>query len=180
MNTYSEVNETDPLAPHGDEVESPPRWIGCVVGLSSGIFAVSVGMVVGALGNARSSLDLVGSSFIDRTPRWLKEQAIQIFGTNDKIALEVGMIGVLIIASGVLGLLSRKRLTPLRFGIVGFGILGALSALEHAGAGFFCGCLLARWARDFHRASSHTRGGLRNSKHACRCWGDDLGLAQSL
>lgn len=135
MNTFSEFSETDPTAPHGDEVASPPRWIGCVVGLSSGFFAVSMGMVVGTLGNSRSSLDLVGSSFIDRTPLWLKERAIQIFGTNDKIALEVGMIGVLIIAAGMLGLFSRRRLAPLQIGIVGFGTLGAASASEHAGAG---------------------------------------------
>mgnify|MGYP000439170384 CR=1 FL=1 len=136
MNTNTDFGETDPLAPRGDEVVSPPIWIGGVVGLSSGIFAVSTGLVVSALGNSQSSFDLVGSSFIDRTPRWLKELAIQAFGTNDKIALEVGMVGVLIVASGVLGLLSRKRLTPLQFGIVGFGILGALSAFERDGAGF--------------------------------------------
>ncbi len=136
MNTFSGFSETDPIAPRGDEVTPPPRWIGCVVGLSSGIFAVSMGMVVGALGNSRSSLDLVGSSFIDRTPLWLKERAIQTFGTNDKIALQIGMIGVLIIASGVLGLLSRKRLAPLQIGIVGFGILGAVAASEHVGTGF--------------------------------------------
>ena len=137
MNMYSDLTETDPLAPRGDEISSSPRWIGCVVGLSSGIFAVSVGMVVGALGDSRSSLDLVGSSFIDRTPRWLKELAIQTFGTNDKIALEVGMVGMLVIVSGILGLLSRERLAPLQVGIVSFGILGALSAFEHAGAGVF-------------------------------------------
>ena len=136
MNTFSEFSETDPTAPRGDEGVSPPRWIGCVVGLSSGFFAVSTGMVVGALGNSRSSLDLVGSSFIDRTPPWLKEQAIQTFGTNNKIALEVGMIGVLIIAAGVLGLFSRKRLVPLQIGIVIFGLLGAIAASEHVGAGF--------------------------------------------
>ena len=136
MNTFSGFSETDPIAPRGDEVTPPPRWIGCVVGLSSGIFAVSMGMVVGALGNSRSSLDLVGSSFIDRTPLWLKERAIQTFGTNDKIALQIGMIGVLIIASGVLGLLSRKRLAPLQIGIVGFGILGAVAASEHVGTSF--------------------------------------------
>ncbi len=136
MNTYSGFSETDPIAPRGDEASSPPRWIGCVVGLSSGIFAVSMGLVVGALGNSRSSLDLVGSSFIDRTPLWLKERAIRTFGTNDKTALEVGMIGALIIASCVLGLLSRKRLAPLQIGIVGFGILGAGAASEHVGTGF--------------------------------------------
>ena len=136
METFPEVSETDPFAPRSDEVVLPPRWIGGVVGLSSGFFAVVVGMVVAALGNSRSSFDLVGSSLIDRTPPWLKELAIQTFGTNNKIALEIGMIGVLIIASGVLGLLSRKRLTPLRLGIVSFGIIGALSAIEQSGAGF--------------------------------------------
>lgn len=135
MDPSSEFDETDPLAPRADEVASPPRWIGCVVGLSSGIFAVSTGMVVAALGNSRSSLDLVGSSFIDRTPPWVKERAIQTFGTNNKIALEVGMIGVLIIASGILGFLSRKRLAFLQYGIVGFGIVGVLAAFEHADAG---------------------------------------------
>ena len=137
MNTFSEFSETDPTAPRGDEVVSPPRWIGCIVGLASGFFAVAMGMVVSALGNSRSSLDLVGSSFIDRTPPWLKEQAIQTFGANNKIALEVGMVAVLIIASGLLGLFSRKRLAPLQIGIVIFGLLGALSASEHVGAGFF-------------------------------------------
>ena len=137
MNAFSEFSETDPTAPRGDEVVYPPRWIGCIVGLASGFFAVAMGMVVSALGNSRSSLDLVGSSFIDRTPPWLKEQAIQTFGTNNKIALEVGMVAVLIIASGLLGLFSRKRLAPLQIGIVIFGVLGALSASEHVGAGFF-------------------------------------------
>lgn len=136
MNTISELSETDPTAPRGDEVVAPPRWIGCVVGLSSGIFAVSTTLLVGALGNSRSALDLVGSSFIDRTPPWLKELAIQTFGTNNKIALEVGMVAVLIIASGLLGLFSRKRLALLQIGIVIFGLLGAVSASEHVEASF--------------------------------------------
>ena len=117
------------------------------------------GLVVSALGDSQSSFEIVGSSFIDRTPRWHKELAIQAFGTNDKIALEVGMVGVLIIASGVLGLLSRKRLTPLQFGIVGFGILGALSATERDGAGFIaviaplCGIFAGLFAA--HRLHSY-------------------------
>lgn len=60
MNTNTDFGETDPLAPRGDEVVSPPSWIGGVVGLSSGIFAVSSGLVVSALGDSQSSFDLVG------------------------------------------------------------------------------------------------------------------------
>ena len=59
METFPEVSETDPFAPRSDEVVLPPRWIGGVVGLSSGFFAVVVGMVVASLGNSRSSFYLV-------------------------------------------------------------------------------------------------------------------------
>ena len=159
MDTYPEFGETDPLAPRGGVIAPIPRWIGGVVGLSSGLFAVSVGTVVSALGKSRTSLDLVGSSFIDRTPLWLKELAIQTFGTKNKIALQVGMLAVLLTASVVLGLLSRKRLAPLQAGIVGFGILGAVSALEHVGTGVMssvaplCGVVAGLFAAN--RLHSH-------------------------
>lgn len=159
MDTYQEFGETDPLAPRGGVIAPIPRWIGGVVGLSSGLFAVSVGTVVSALGNSRTSLDLVGSSFIDRTPLWLKELAIQTFGTKNKIALQVGMLAVLLTASVVLGLLSRKRLAPLQVGIVGFGVLGAVSALDHVGTGVMssvaplCGVVAGLFAAN--RLHSH-------------------------
>ena len=159
MDTYPEFGETDPLAPRGGVIAPIPRWIGGVVGLSSGLFAVSVGTVVSALGKSRTSLDLVGSSLIDRTPLWLKELAIQTFGTKNKIALQVGMLAVLLTASVVLGLLSRKRLAPLQVGIVGFGVLGAVSALDHVGTGVMssvaplCGVVAGLFAAN--RLHSH-------------------------
>jgi hypothetical protein len=90
---------------------------------------------------------------------WLKELAIQTFGTKNKIALQVGMLAVLLTASVVLGLLSRKRLAPLQAGIVGFGILGAVSALDHVGTGVMssvaplCGVVAGLFAAN--RLHSH-------------------------
>jgi len=137
----SEVNlsperEVDPNAPHstGGLQVTPSRKISAFVGLVAGALAVTTGMVVAALGNVASPIDAVGSSFIDRTPRWLKELAIDWFGTNDKTALRVGIVIVLILVSLISGSLSNKSPSPLIGAIVVFSILGALSASERTGS----------------------------------------------
>ncbi|MEY3070760.1 MAG: hypothetical protein RL473_867, partial [Actinomycetota bacterium] len=101
--------EVDPDAPQsaGGLHVSPSRKLSAFVGLVAGALAVTTGMVVAALGNVASPIDAVGSSFIDRTPRWLKELAIEWFGTNDKTALRVGIVVVLILVSLISGSLSN-------------------------------------------------------------------------
>ena len=137
----SEVNlsperEVDPNAPQspGGLLVTPSRKMSALVGLVAGAIAVTTGMVVAALGNVASPIDAVGSSFIDRTPRWLKELAIDWFGTNDKTALRVGIVIVLILVSLISGSLSNKTPSPLVAAIVIFSFLGALSASERAGS----------------------------------------------
>ena len=128
--------EVDPDAPQsaGGLHVSPSRKLSAFVGLVAGALAVTTGMVVAALGNVASPIDAVGSSFIDRTPRWLKELAIEWFGTNDKTALRVGIVVVLILVSLISGSLSNKSPSPLISAIVVFSILGALSASERTGS----------------------------------------------
>ena len=55
--------------------------------------AVTIGMLVAGIIDVVSPIDAVGSEFIDRIPPWLKTLAIDWFGTNDKRALRVGIIG---------------------------------------------------------------------------------------
>ncbi len=132
----STEREVDPNAPQstGGLLVVPSRKISASVGLVAGSLAVTTGMVVAALGNVASPIDAVGSSFIDRTPRWLKELAIDWFGTNDKTALRVGIVIVLILVSLIGGAFSNKRPSPLVGAIVIFSFLGALSASERAGS----------------------------------------------
>ena len=136
MNDLSPEREIDPNAPQsssGLQVD-PSRKISALVGLVAGALAVTTGMVVAALGNVASPIDAVGSSFIDRTPRWLKELAIDWFGTNDKTALRVGIVIVLVLVSLISGLFSNKSPSPLIGAIVVFSFLGALSASERTGS----------------------------------------------
>ncbi|MCX6532600.1 MAG: hypothetical protein NTW34_00190, partial [Actinobacteria bacterium] len=128
--------EVDPLAPqqHTSLLSSPSRRLGAIVGLLSGALAVTIGMLVAALGEVASPIDAVGSSFIDRTPRWLKTLAIDWFGTNDKTALRVGIVIVLAAIALIAGSVSVKSPAPRVSAILIFAFVGALSASEREGS----------------------------------------------
>jgi DMSO/TMAO reductase YedYZ molybdopterin-dependent catalytic subunit len=66
----------------------------------------------------------VGSEFIDHTPKWLKILAIQLFGTNDKVALKVGMISTIAGFALVSGAITRRNRNRGLAIIAVFGLLG--------------------------------------------------------
>src|ERR1700712_1394350 len=108
----------------------PARRTGVVAGLVAGAIAVTIGMLVAGIISVTSPIDAVGSTFIDHVPAWLKSLAISWFGTNDKVALRVGIIVILAIAAGALGIASRRRPVVGSVGIAVFGIVGMLAALN--------------------------------------------------
>lgn len=85
-------------------------------------------MLVAAITEVVSPIDAVGSEVIDRAPLWVKERAIDWFGTDDKLALRIGICSILGVAALVLGLLSAKRPVVGMAGIGVFGLVGALAA----------------------------------------------------
>lgn len=111
-----------------------PRGAAAVGGLVVGTVAVTTGMLIASWADRPSPIDSVGSSFIDRTPRWLKELAIDWFDTNDKTALRVGIVLVLAAVSMALGAASRRGVRPLVVGVGAFAVVGALSAAERPGS----------------------------------------------
>jgi len=148
--------ETDPGAPRRADPDVAslviPRWAAAVAGLASGAVAVTTGMIVAAFADRPSPIDAVGSSFIDRTPRWLKELAIDWFGANDKTALRAGIVIVLVATSIGLGVVSRHRVRPMLVGIAVFAIVGALATGERPGSNALSviapliGALVGSWA----------------------------------
>ena len=71
----------------------------------------AVGQYFNLLGSASSPLNSLGETFIDLTPRWLKQFAVDTFGTNDKLALRTGMVVVLLVVAAAVGILARHRRT---------------------------------------------------------------------
>ena len=70
------------------------------------------------------------SEFIDHTPKWLKNLAVEWFGTNDKLALRVGMVVTIGLLSLVVGLVARRR--PL-LGVAAIDVFGVVGAIIAAG-----------------------------------------------
>ncbi len=112
-------------------MQRPGRLLSAAVGIASGAAALAVAELVAALGTTtRSPILDVGDRVIDLVPPWLKNAAIELFGTNDKAALLVGIGITLAVYSAAVGIVAmRHRLLPGIVGILGFGALGAAAAL---------------------------------------------------
>ena len=116
----------------------PSRWLAALAGIVAASAAIGSATLVAATSRAlRSPVLDVGDRFIEVTPNWLKDLAISLFGTNDKIALLVGIGVVLIVYAGVVGLLALRRSLWLGVaGVVLFGVVGA-GAAALGGRGLF-------------------------------------------
>jgi DMSO/TMAO reductase YedYZ molybdopterin-dependent catalytic subunit len=119
--------EIDPMAPRADARSAPP-WTGPLAGLLAAALAVGIGWFVAAIGDVVSPLDAVGSEFIDHTPHWLKVLAVRWFGTDDKLALRVGMVVTIALLSLVVGVIARRRALVGVAAIDAFGVVGAIVA----------------------------------------------------
>ncbi len=85
-------------------------------------------------GGTPSPLLAVGGGFVDRTPPWLKDFAVATFGTNDKIALFVGMGMTLLIACAILGVIATKK-RQIGLGLYALvGIVGSAAVLNRPGS----------------------------------------------
>jgi DMSO/TMAO reductase YedYZ molybdopterin-dependent catalytic subunit len=99
---------------------------GAVAGLIAAALALGVAEVVaGALGRAVSPAIVVGGAAIDRTPRFLKEFAIERFGENDKKVLLTGIFVVIAVLAAAVGVLATRNR---RVGLVGVSLLGLVAA----------------------------------------------------
>ena len=114
-------------------VTTIPRRFAALAGLAAGGLAVALGMFFAAITDVVSPIDAVGSEVIDRAPKWLKNYAIETFGTDDKLALRIGIITILGIAALALGVASVRRWWIGAAGIGVFGIVGAAAAVHRPG-----------------------------------------------
>ncbi|ASO18115.1 DMSO/TMAO reductase YedYZ molybdopterin-dependent catalytic subunit [Actinoalloteichus hoggarensis] len=110
--------------------------IAVLIALASAAAALSAGhLIAGLLDPGSSPFLAVGDTAIDLTPAPVKDFAIAVFGTADKIALLVGMalvIGLLAVAAG---LLSRRGPGIGTAAVALFGLLGAAAVLARPDLG---------------------------------------------
>ena len=119
----------------------PAMW-GALDGVVAGLLTVGLATlaasVLSAFGGSSGQpapIAAVSGAFIDRTPPWLKDFAISVFGTNDKRALLVGTVVVLALGCAAIGVLATRRLVPALVLFAVLGVVGAGAVLSRPGAG---------------------------------------------
>ncbi len=105
-------------------------------GVVAAAAVLGVAELVAAFFTARATpLIALGSTFIDFTPAWLKDFAIETFGTNDKAALFVGMAVTILVLAMALGVVAFRRWVWGALGVVFLGAVILACVLTRAGAG---------------------------------------------
>jgi DMSO/TMAO reductase YedYZ molybdopterin-dependent catalytic subunit len=111
------------------------RLAGATLGLLSGAVALGTAhLTAGITGGGSSPIVAVGNTAIDATPAWLKSFAITTFGTDDKLALLVGIGLVLTVVATALGIASIRRPRVGAIGLIALGAVGALASITRPGA----------------------------------------------
>ncbi len=111
--------------------------LGSVAGLVAAVVALGVAeLIAGVRQQWRSPVIDVGDRVIDNVPPFVKDFAIETFGTNDKPALLIGIGATLLVYSAVIGALSfRRRIEIGLIGIGVFGLIGAIAAVSTRAGG---------------------------------------------
>ena len=89
---------------------------GALAGVLAAAGGVGASMLLAALlGSASSPVYAMGTAVIGITPGWLKDFAVEKFGTNDKPILLASVFVVMALASALVGVVASRRL---RLGLV--------------------------------------------------------------
>lgn len=100
-------------------------------GVGLGLLATGAGLafaelIVGLIRGSSSPVVPVGQEFIDITPKWLKNWAIEQFGTSDKAVLVAGALIVVLGLGAIIGLLAVRGERTFAYGLtVAVGLMGA-------------------------------------------------------
>ncbi|XAS63661.1 molybdopterin-dependent oxidoreductase [Micrococcaceae bacterium Sec5.8] len=98
--------------------------LAALAGVAAAAVVLSVAELIGAFFTARATpVIALGSTFIDFTPSWMKDFAIATFGTNDKLALFVGMAVSIALLACVLGIVAYRKWA---LGVAGVLLMGAV------------------------------------------------------
>lgn len=106
-----------------------------LAGVAAAAVALGVTQLVAvAFGPEADARTAVGSTVIDLTPGPVKEWAIQLFGTADKLVLTLLVLAVIGIVAAVAGAAESRRAPVCSAVIVVAGIAGSAAVLSRAGA----------------------------------------------
>jgi DMSO/TMAO reductase YedYZ molybdopterin-dependent catalytic subunit len=87
-------------------------------------------LIAGFIARVPSLMESLGNWVIDNVPPAVKDVAISLFGTNDKVVLLISIAVVTILVGAVVGIFARERFWIAVVVFVGFGVVVAAAALR--------------------------------------------------
>lgn len=102
--------------------------------LAAGLLFASAEVLSTFVSTRSSPLTSVGSTFIDFTPAWMKNFAIDTFGTNDKLVLLLSMAVAVAVLAALSGLIARRKFWIGAGMVVAFAVVMVICILTRAGA----------------------------------------------
>jgi len=111
--------------------DSRSPWLAAIAGVVAvgGALGASE-LVAGLIAGAPSLVLSVGGAVIDLQPPGAKDFAVALFGTNDKLALEVAVVVASLAIGAVLGVLALRWPAVASAAFVGFAALGFVAAFR--------------------------------------------------
>jgi DMSO/TMAO reductase YedYZ molybdopterin-dependent catalytic subunit len=122
---------TPDAVPPGTAKVARHRWPFFIAGAVAVMVAIAVGEILaGLVAGAPSLVVSIGTLVIDQQPPGAKDLVVSLFGTNDKLFLNVLILVVALVVGGLLGLLARTRFQTVLVAFLAFGALALFSALR--------------------------------------------------
>ncbi|CAN5493729.1 sulfite oxidase [soil metagenome] len=110
--------------------ERPPdRRLAALAGVAATALALGIAeLIAGVLAGTTSLVAAVGQAVIDRQPPGAKDLVVALFGTNDKLALEVIVVVAALAFGAALAIVALRTFPVAAAGFAAFGILGFVAA----------------------------------------------------
>ncbi len=107
---------------------------GTVAAALAGAVAAGVGialpeLIAGLVPGAPSLVVAIGAFVIDHQPPGAKDLVVDLFGTNDKLALNLLIVVVALTIASAFGVIARTRRSVAEVAFAAFGVAGLLAAL---------------------------------------------------
>ena len=126
----SSTTETASTATHLSTTRARRDWPAALAGIVAVVTALGVSeLLAGLLPGATSLIAAVGQVVIDLQPPGAKDIVVGLFGTNDKLALELLIVAVAMLIGAALGLVARRRYAIATGAFIAFGIVGFAASL---------------------------------------------------
>ena len=116
---------------HDEPVKRTSVSLAALAGLAAAGLGLGVSEgIAGILPGATSLVDAIGQVVIDLQPPGAKDFVVELFGTNDKLALEIVVTIAALALGAAFGVAAARRFA---IGAIGFGVFGVLGFVAGIG-----------------------------------------------